>query len=74
MSPISAHAVAELRDIAYSPVPAQSINPGVTTRLLQEDLVSLVLLDSPFPNHKKGHKIQHLHVTEAGRALLAGLV
>lgn len=63
--PLSTHALAELRDIAASPVPRQSVNPGVVNRLQREDLVESVDLPSPFKVHK-GASIEHLRITSAG--------
>lgn len=40
--PPSEHALAELRDIARSPVPRLAVNPGVANRLEREDLVDVV--------------------------------
>lgn len=72
LRPLSAHARAELRDIATAPVPACSVNPGVIRRLSVQGLVELVDLPSPFPTHK-GRNIQHLQVTAAGRKTLDDL-
>lgn len=63
--PLSAHAIAELRNIAADPVPCCSINPGVINRLRREDLAAVVALPSPFKTHKDG-KCPHLQVTSAG--------
>jgi hypothetical protein len=64
--PLSAHALAELRDIALHPVPACAVNPGVANRLLRENLVSSVELPSPYKTHK-GRSIAHLVITAQGR-------
>lgn len=69
MRPLSAHALAELRDIAASPVPAVSVNAGVVARLLREGLVIIMQLRSPFRTHK-GKLIAHLEITDAGRQRL----
>jgi hypothetical protein len=69
--PLSAHARSELARIAKTPVPSQDVNPGVVNRLRRESLVELVQLPSPFASHK-GRKIEHLQVSDAGRALLDG--
>lgn len=63
--PLSAHAVAELREIQAEPVPRLGVNPGVANRLLRESLVEEVLLPSPFKAHKGG-SCAHLRITEAG--------
>lgn len=70
--PLSAHAIAELRNIALDPVPRCTVNPGVANRLERENLVDVVHLPSPFPtHHKRGiHNIPHLRITDAGRAAL----
>lgn len=67
--PLSAHALAELRDIARRPQPCNGINPGVINRLLREGLAETVDLRSPFPTHK-GSAIPHLRITDAGRDAL----
>lgn len=67
--PLSAHALAELADIAQAPVPRQSVNPGVCRRLEGDGLVECVMIPSPFPS-RRGELVQHLQVTEAGRAAL----
>lgn len=67
--PLTAHALAELRDIADQPVPRQEVNPGVANRLEREALVEVVQLPSPFPSHR-GRYIAHLRITEAGLAVL----
>lgn len=68
--PLSAHAIAELRDIDRRPVPRSAVNPGVANRLLREALVKTVMLPSPFKTHK-GQNVAHLEITEAGK-LTAG--
>ena len=65
--PLSEHAKLELQDIARKPIPRQSVNPGVANRLLRESLVESYEAKSPFPTHK-GKLIEHLRITEAGRA------
>lgn len=64
--PLTAHALEELGNIAKSPVPQCAVNPGVTDRLLREDLVTIESLLSPYKVHKGG-KCPHLVVTDAGR-------
>lgn len=67
--PLSAHALAELRDIASAPVPCSGVNPGVANRLMRETLIELADLPSPFKVHKGGN-CQHYRITEAGRSAL----
>lgn len=67
--PLSAHAIAELMDIARAPVPTCSINPGVLNRLGREDLIEIVALPSPFKTHK-GRATTHAQITPAGRRAL----
>ena len=67
--PLSAHALAELRNIQTRPEPRIGVNPGVVNRLLREDLVELVQLPSPFKSHRGG-VTEHLRITEAGRKVL----
>jgi hypothetical protein len=68
--PLSAHALDELRGMARGgPVPLPAINPGVRNRLLREALVEVVQRKSPFKAHK-GREIDHLAITDAGRAAL----
>ena len=68
--PLSEHARAELKDIRDKPVPRNGVNPGVAARLERDALVDCVMLPSPFKTHK-GALIQHLQITEAGRAVVA---
>lgn len=67
--PLSEHALSELKDIAQTPVPRSSVNPGVVNRLLRESLVEEVSLPSPFKAHK-GAAVAHLQITTAGRAAI----
>ncbi len=67
--PLSEHALDVLRDIAYSPVPAQTINPGVIARLQRDELIEFADLPSPFPTHQ-GRSIQFARITAKGRGLL----
>lgn len=69
--PLSEHARAVLKDVAQSPAPRSSLNPGVVNRLLRESLVEEVSLPSPFKAHK-GAAVDHLQITSAGRAAIAG--
>jgi hypothetical protein len=68
--PLSAHALAELANIAEVPLPRAGINPGVINRLSREALVETVDLPSPFKTHK-GRKVPHCQITAAGRTALA---
>ena len=68
--PLTAHALAELRDLANKPCPRQAVNPGVSDRLLREDLVEVVMLPSPFRAHA-GKPLEHLRITDAGRLAAA---
>lgn len=64
--PLTAHALAELRDLAAKPCPRQAVNPGVANRLLREALVESVMFPSPFRTHA-GKLLEHLSITDAGR-------
>lgn len=64
--PLSAHAVAELRNLQDAPVPRCSMNPGVVNRLLRDDLADIVMVPSPFKTHKF-KLIAHMRITAAGR-------
>jgi len=64
--PLTAHAMAELRDLSNKPCPRQAVNPGVSDRLLREDLVEVVMLPSPFKTHG-GKLLDHMRITDAGR-------
>lgn len=64
--PLSAHALAELRNIDRHPVPRCAVNPGVANRLEREYLAKTVMLPSPFKTHK-GKSIAHLQITDAGK-------
>jgi hypothetical protein len=68
--PLSAHAWAELAEIARQPVPCSSVNPGVMNRLEREGLIERFMHASPFRVHR-GRKIEHLMITAAGRTRLA---
>lgn len=67
--PLSAHARAELVDIAETPIPRFMVNPGVSARLERNGFVETVFLVSPFKTHK-GKEIQFLKITAAGRKAL----
>jgi hypothetical protein len=67
--PLTAHALAELKDIAAKPVPRQAVNPGVANRLLRGELVESVMLPSPFRTHG-GRTIEHLRITDTGRGVV----
>lgn len=70
LRPLTAHGLSELRRIAEKPVPQQDVNAGVYDRLSRESLVRVVQLPSPYAIHK-GKNINHLEITDAGRAKLA---
>lgn len=70
--PLSAFAIRELRDIGQSPVPRQTLNPGVINRLEREDLVEHVSLPSPYKVHK-GRDIAFVKISPAGRNRLIQL-
>lgn len=67
--PLTAHARAELAQLARAPVPRCSINPGVVDRLTREGLAELRDLPSPFAAHRGG-TCQHLVITEAGKRVI----
>lgn len=67
--PLTAHAINWLTDLDKDPWPRQAINPGVVDRLLREALVVPVDLISPYKSHR-GKRIEHLRITDAGRAAL----
>jgi hypothetical protein len=66
--PLSDVALAALRLVARDPLPRHRLNPGVSTRLRQENLVEIVDLPSPYKT-KKG-LLPHLRITDAGRERL----
>lgn len=68
--PLSRYALAMLLTVARRPTPTQDINPGAVSRLLDEALIEIVPLPSPFQSHK-GKPISHAKITEAGRARVA---
>lgn len=68
--PLTQHAMNTLRVVGSAPEPRCSCNPGVANRLLRGGLVESVMLPSPFKTHK-GKGIEHLRITDAGRAVLA---
>lgn len=63
--PLSAHAIAELRDPDVAPPPRKDMNPDVTTRL-NEEIVDL-MMPSPFKTHA-GRDIEHMRITPPGAA------
>lgn len=69
LRPLSAHAWGVLTSISVTPVPRQSLNPGVSNRLLAGDLVESYLAPSPYKSHE-GRPMEHLRITEAGQSLL----
>jgi hypothetical protein len=70
MKPLSQHAVAELQELeANGAEPRNGMNPGVVDLLCRRGLVAVVVKPSPYPTHKGMH-IEHLAITELGRAEL----
>lgn len=67
--PLTAHARFCLACIEEKPRPRQGVNPGVANRLLRTALVESVSLPSPFKSHA-GKPVEHLQITDAGRAAL----
>jgi hypothetical protein len=63
--PLTPFALNALREIAKTPAPTMTINPGVTNRLLREGLVELVELPSPYKKHRGG-TCWHLRITDEG--------
>lgn len=70
--PLTAKALEELRGLAITERPCSLINPGIVNRLLRESLAETIMLRSPFPSHAPNHYIQHLRITDAGRAAANG--
>ena len=61
LRPLSPHAIAELRNMAYAPEPACAINPGVLSRLLREGLIEIVQAEPYAPLHVRlGSPSRHL--------------
>lgn len=69
-STLSAHALAELVEIGLGAVPRCGVNPGVAAKLERDGFVETVELPSLFKTHR-GRAIQHLKITDAGKARLA---
>lgn len=69
--PLSVHALKQLHQLSWHAIPTVSINPGITNRLLRENLAEIVSLPSPFKTHKGGN-CNHLQITTAGREALTG--
>lgn len=69
--PLSKHAREVLDGLRITERPCSMINPGVVDRLLRGGLAELVQLRSPFPTHAQNQKVQHLRITDAGRAALS---
>lgn len=67
--PLSEHAIRALRSLDPLPKPCVSYNPSVVHRLMRDNLVEVVRLPSPFHTHK-GKLIQHMRLTDSGRAVL----
>lgn len=60
-APLSAHATAALRRVVEEKgVPTQTLNPGVTRKLVDEQLCTVEFRDSPYPSHKKGTRVPYL--------------
>jgi hypothetical protein len=68
--PLTKHALGVLRSLDGYPCPIQEINPGVSNRLLRENLIETEQRESPYKTHK-GKKIAFAVITAAGRARLA---
>jgi hypothetical protein len=65
VAPLSLHALNVLGALRAAPAPAQTINPGVVRKLLDESLAEIVERASPFRTHR-GRNISHLKITDAG--------
>jgi len=70
--PLSDFALGVLGMLKNKPMPKQAINPGVVARLLDEGLIELRSLPSPYKKHSKFIKVNFAHITEAGLKRLAG--
>lgn len=69
--PLTQHAYAALEKLLKGPLPRQDFNAGVSNRLEREDLVEVIMEANPYPtSQKRFPKIEHLKITEAGRAAL----
>lgn len=66
---LSEYAMLKLREIAVRPCPRSALNPGVVNRLLMDNLVTLIVMRSPFKTHH-GKEIDHLRITEEGKRLI----
>ena len=69
--PLSAHALAELQNLARAPEPCTGINPGVIRKLTTEGLATIIQAPSPF-KIDRGKPRNHLQITGAGRLRLEG--
>jgi hypothetical protein len=63
--PLSRHALKCLREIKANPAPMSSATCGAVRMLLQEGLIEVVEVPSPFPADN-GKKIKRLAITAAG--------
>lgn len=64
MHPLSASALAALRQLKSGPIPRQEFNPGVCDRLERGGLAEIVRRPSPYKTVKGD--VAHLQITEAG--------
>lgn len=62
-------ALEELREIAFSPLPASAVHSGAADRLLREGLIERRELRSPYKRHC-GATCPHWGITELGRQKL----
>lgn len=68
--PLTKHALGVLRGLDGYPCPIQELNPGVSNRLLREDLITTEQRPSPYKTHN-GKLITFAVITDAGRAAVA---
>lgn len=64
-TPLSDKAKDALHGLLAHPTPYSEINAGIIDRLMREDLIETVMLQSPYRSHK-GKKIRHVRLTQAG--------
>lgn len=67
--PLTAHALGVLQRISREPVQCQEVNAGVSHKLINEKLATVVMLPSPYAIHRGGN-IGHLMATPLGVARL----